>query len=76
MYHILVKKDHQEPYEVIKRFNDFYKLRKSIGKYEGEFPRRTLWRDLSPEFVEKRRFELQEFLQTLVKDPETWNELV
>eukprot|EP01119_Soliformovum_irregulare_P001568 TRINITY_DN11279_c0_g1_i1.p1 TRINITY_DN11279_c0_g1~~TRINITY_DN11279_c0_g1_i1.p1 ORF type:complete len:150 (+),score=12.38 TRINITY_DN11279_c0_g1_i1:106-555(+) len=74
VYHILVKKERQHPYTITKRYTEFSQLRYVLSD-TGYFPRKTLWRDLSSEFIERRRKELQVFLNRILRRSECWPEL-
>lgn len=53
-----------------KRYSDFDTLLKTLAETQGnlpELPQKTLWKKTNPDFLERRRILLQDFLQVILR---------
>lgn len=63
--------DSTETWQILKRYNDFVQLHKSLSCSEQcpELPRKKFIGNMHPAFIAQRRFELQEYLKTVLMNP-------
>lgn len=63
--------DSTETWQILKRYNDFVKLHKSLACSElcPELPKKKFIGNMHPSFIAQRRFELQEYLKTVLMNP-------
>lgn len=63
--------DSAETWQILKRYNDFVKLHKSLACSElcPELPKKKFIGNMHPSFIAQRRFELQEYLKTVLMNP-------
>lgn len=72
MYVILVKWDETVSWSVSRRYSSFEALRDKLSRSVDSLPAlpgKTLFRSLAPDFVQKRRQQLHEWLQSVLRIP-------
>lgn len=63
--------DSTETWQILRRYNDFVKLHKSLACSEQcpDLPKKKFIGNMHPSFIAQRRFELQEYLKTILMNP-------